>query len=922
MVPSAIWRKLFDVRKGEHARTLLMSLYLLFVMVAYYILKPVSAAMFLNKFNIDKLPYLYILIAGGGGVLAYFYTRVALKSSLTAAVSWTMLIAVACLIALWWLIGLNLPWMLYVFNIWVSLFSIVLFSQGWLVAANMFDSRQAKRLYGLLGLGAIVGATIGSAVTTLTVKIVGTRNLILACAVMVVLAFLAFLGAVRQGGASLAQARAADTEKLEFSARDIFASVGRHRHLQLIIAIILLTFIVDELVDFQFQAVAKHSFRGDHLTAFFGGFFFYLNLISLVLQLFFTAWIVRHIGVGGTLLIMPVSIMVGSLAAAAVPGLISAVILRFSEAVNRYTFNRTGMELLFLPLPSGLKNRTKAFVDIFVDRFGRGLAGILLAVLLAAGLRDMRVIAILTVGITAAWIGLARAAQREYTGTMRSRIERRRLELEDERLTVSDPTTLRLLEQTVESANTRQACYALSMLAEVPGYDLGPVAMRLSHNTQPEVRAKVFHVARTAGFADLLAGAISEIRAPDVGVDRRDAAVITAAVAYVLTVSPEAPHRASEFLSDADLVVVEAVISAMREQPQLARVALTHEWIAAAAADANPGRRKISALAIGVLGLQETGQLKPLLRDPDTRVVAAACRSAGKLGDRSLVDPMIRRLSDPALRSVIIESLAAFGARICGLLGDYLADDSLPLSIRRQIPRVLKSIQDQQSVDVLLGSLGGPELSIRAAVLHALSHLRERAPRLNYGETFVSEHILKEARHYFDLYSALEPFRDHKNTRTATGLLVRSLEERLQQTIERLFRLLGLRYSHEDMHAAYLAVRGRRREKFLAALDFLDTVLDRPLKRVLLPLLDSSEGLAERGRDLFGVERRDAESTIRDLVHSPDPWLAACAIAAAGERKLHRLRPDIIAAGEKSGTDVAQVARAAAETLALSAKAE
>src|SRR5438477_1873605 len=163
-----------------------------------------------------------------------------------------MSIAVVCLIALWWLIGLNLPWMLYVFNVWVSLFSIVLISQGWLVAANVFDSREAKRLYGLLGLGAVMGAGAGSAVTTFTVKIVGTRNLILACAVLVVLAFGAFLGAVRQRGASLTGARAVDAEKLQFSARDIFAAVARYRHLQVIIAIMLLTFMVDELVDFQF----------------------------------------------------------------------------------------------------------------------------------------------------------------------------------------------------------------------------------------------------------------------------------------------------------------------------------------------------------------------------------------------------------------------------------------------------------------------------------------------------------------------------------------------------------------------------------------------------------------------------------------------------------------------------------------------
>jgi AAA family ATP:ADP antiporter len=63
--------------------------------------------------------------------------------------------------------------MLYVFNIWVSLFSIVTVSQGWLVAANVFNPREAKRLYGLLGLGAVVGAAFGSAITSFTVKLVG-----------------------------------------------------------------------------------------------------------------------------------------------------------------------------------------------------------------------------------------------------------------------------------------------------------------------------------------------------------------------------------------------------------------------------------------------------------------------------------------------------------------------------------------------------------------------------------------------------------------------------------------------------------------------------------------------------------------------------------------------------------------------------
>jgi hypothetical protein len=75
-------------------------------------------------------------------------------------------------------------------------------------------------------------------------------------------------------------------------------------------------------------------------------------------------------------------------------------------------------------------------------------------------------------------------------------------------------------------------------------------------------------------------------------------------------------------------------------------------------------------------------------------------------------------------------------------------------------------------------------------------------------------------------------------------------------------------------------VSNRRKEQFLAALDFLDSVLEPRLKRVLIPMLDSSEQLIARGRDLFGVEVRDMDSALRELQRSADPWLRECAVAA------------------------------------------
>lgn len=131
-----LWRSFFDIREGERLRTLFMSLYLLFVLFAYYILKTVSRGLFLGKFDIDKLPILYMLIAAVGGVLAYLYTKLAVRVSLAAAVAWASFISIGMLVVLWFLIrSTNQAWIYYFFNIWVSLFSIVLVSQGWLVAA-------------------------------------------------------------------------------------------------------------------------------------------------------------------------------------------------------------------------------------------------------------------------------------------------------------------------------------------------------------------------------------------------------------------------------------------------------------------------------------------------------------------------------------------------------------------------------------------------------------------------------------------------------------------------------------------------------------------------------------------------------------------------------------------------------------------
>jgi AAA family ATP:ADP antiporter len=868
-----------------------MALYMLCTLFAYYILKPVSRALFLNKFDIDQLPYLYILIAFVGGMLAYLYTRVAVGSSLLSAVNRATAIAIGSLLVIWWLLRFDFDWMLYVFNIWVSLFSVITVSQGWLVAANVFDSREAKRLYGLLGLSGVAGAAFGGELTARLARLVDARDLLLVTAGMVLLAYGFIRAVAMQKNVNIADVRTKGEEE-EFSFRDILDGIRRHRHLQVIMAIITITFIVDVMVDYQFSVMAKttHGNKED-LTAFLGTFYgLYLNMATFVMQMFLTAVIVRYLGVGGTLQIMPVVIGISSAVMIFVPKVGAAAVLRLSEAATRYSFNRTGMELLYLPLPADLKNRTKAFVDIFMDRFGRGLGGLVLVAYLALVEKDakhphMSRVAGMILVISILWILLSVRVSREYLATIRRRLESRRLDFSDARVTVGDHGTVALLEKTLATGTPRQSAYALRLLADTPGYDIGPTVEAMARHTAAECRTGAFRAAADAMYKGLTEIAAGELESG------RPAPVQQAAAAYLAKVSPDAPLDAA--------------------------------WVRGASTDPDPARR---ALAAYVTGLRATGKeangdsgtLRQLLDDPDPLVASAACRSAGRTGDRLCFEQIVQRLADQPVRGTAIESLALYGARVCGSLGDVLTDASAPVAVRRQIPRVLRLIHDQRSVEALMTSINCEDSRVRAAVLRALNRLREAAPQLQFPAPLIGQRIQERAAMCLRLHALTIPLRAAARPRTASALLVRTLETRIHEGREAVFRLLGLRYSPGEIYNTWLALQSGNADRVIAASDYLDSILDRDLKRAVMPLLETPDRIQSHARESFPKEASSPDAAIITLfrLYPGESWMTSCAIAAASEMNLKGLAADISRAGGDAGPEAAKVARLAEAALA------
>jgi hypothetical protein len=265
--------------------------------------------------------------------------------------------------------------------------------------------------------------------------------------------------------------------------------------------------------------------------------------------------VVRRFGVGGTLQISPVSILLSSIATVLAPGVVSASAVRLTEASTRYTLNRTGMELLYMPLPQHLRNRIKAFIDICVDRLSRGLGGVLLLLLTVSLKLGIKGIAAVVMLLCVPWVYLSYIARREYVATIRRRFESRRLDFAGTRLSVTDAATIRFLEATAAADNPRQAAYALELLADAPGYDVRPLLDRAASGNDPHVRAAAFEIAARLRYPGLKWG-----KPP----------LLAAEVTYAIAISQDRRRLAGEFLDHADPVAASAALDTLRQDPALA----------------------------------------------------------------------------------------------------------------------------------------------------------------------------------------------------------------------------------------------------------------------------------------------------------------------------------------------------------------
>ncbi|HKZ31096.1 MAG TPA: Npt1/Npt2 family nucleotide transporter [Vicinamibacteria bacterium] len=885
-----------QLRECELATGLMMFAYSFLAMTAYNVIKPITRSKFISSLGADNIPYVQLAAGLLIGVLMQGYSVLVARLPRRYVAPLTLAGMSAFLVGFWFLFRTAGEWVSVGFYLLGLILGLLLISQFWTLANDIYDARQAKRVFGFIGGGSSLGGMTGAGLTALVVSRVGTENLLLCSAgILLVCAGLVTLIVRREAAAGRGGSVAAEEEGV--GGKEAIRLLRESRHLQIIALVIAFAAVGAGLIEQQLNMAAE-AFKGrsatDNLTEFLAQVTLYLSAIGFFIQVALTSRIHRYLGVGFALLVLPTSLGVSGVVMLLNAALWAPALARILDTSLRYTLDKTTREVLFLPLPTALKYRAKPFVDVTVDRFAKGLSALLALVLIKPwGLGfSWQQISYASLAVMALWVLTAVRARREYLASFRRSIERREVEASAARPDLADPATVEALVEELAHPDEQRVLYAIDLLEALNRRRL--VSPLLLHHESEKVRARALQALEAARpeLRERWAGTVERLLA-DASAEVRAAAVHTLAAMR----GERAAELMRRYLDDRDPRVVTTAAATLAGSAREEDVAAAEAALERLAADTREtgveGRRQVAAALGGVGDARFRQHLVPLMFDPDPAVARAAIRSAGQRGgpEDLLVPSLVSLLRHRSLHDAARDVLVGRGEGVVGALGHFLAEPAEDVEVRRRIPATLARIASQKSVDLLLASLAQEDERVRDEALAALERHRREHPALAIARGPVEERALAEARQalrYLSLRFNL--LRDEGQG----SLLDRALEERRARSVDRVYRLLGLIFPWRDVAVARRGMEGDARAHARAA-EYLDNMLAGPLRRWLMPLLEYApvEEKAGKANALLRTRVRDPEDTLAQLIHDEEEALAAAAIQRVEEKGLWRLADDL-----------------------------
>ncbi len=851
--------RLFDVRPGE-LRLFVRVFFVLMLMIGgHTLLETARDTLFLAKLPAKMLTLVYVCVAVGMLVITPLNVRLTRRAGGRNALVVSLLLA--AFITAWFRTRVPSAAVVFALYVFGTLSATLLIGQFWLLVGSLFSAAQSRRLFGPLASGGVVGAIAGAGAATLLLEVAPVRSLLS-------VATLAYFSAAWLCSNVPLDESTLRAEHTPSPIAPELTKLGRDPFLWRLAAIAALSIAASIAIDYLYRARVSTSLRPDQLGPFFARYQLALNIGSLILQVTVTSRVVQRVGVLGLALTAPTLLTLGgTLSALSGASFAAVVVLKATDSAMRNSLGRVSSELLWAPVENQARGR--GLVELLVTRVTQALAGVILLGATMSSHFSPVLLAVSATVLSGAWLLVGFGLRGPYIARFRLALSRGSVE-RDFTLGELDLTSLEMLVEALSKPDAKEVIAAMNVLAERKRDRLIP-ALILYHNDE-QVLIRALELFGGTTRADWLSLGERLLDHPSARVR------LAAARAFALAENVPVLERAASH-ADPSLRAFSALYLAQLGRKELPENPLTWELF-----QADGPEQTLKLAFIETLTAHPppdaTRILLGLARLP--ALERAVTESLERVGDESSIPHLITRLQFADERLAARRGLVRLGKPAFDALNVALANGETERRVRIHIPRTLAAFATPSAVSALLQIMASDhEGLIRYKALRGLGQLA-RETSLSIDTAPVREELKRNAVEYLRLFAARTALDGDASAapKLAVQLVVELLDDKIQQSFDRLARLLQIMHRGDDIRTIFSALSGSDRRQRGRAIEFLDALIrgfgrDSDDVAALLRLVVDELPAAERARRAVGLVGvfSDARSTLDLLLNDSDEIL-------------------------------------------------